>query len=104
MAEDCKRVQCELLMNILKRQSHTEYGLRYRFSEMENREDFVKQHPLTTYSQYADYMDRIANGEENLLTVDKVLFLALSSGTTGKNKMFPITNVAAACVQCTILR
>lgn len=93
LAEDCSKTQSELLMKILKRQADTLYGRKYNFSVITDKHDFVKELPLTTYSDCAEYMNKIANGEENVLTVDKVLFIILSSGTTGKSKMFPFTNI-----------
>ncbi len=91
LTADCVKYQDQTLMAILDNQKDTEYGQLYKFSEIKSREEFVKRHPLTTYPHYADYVERMANGEENILTKDKVVFFGLSSGTTGKNKMYPVT-------------
>lgn len=37
-------------------------------------------------------MERSAQGEQNILTKDKVTFIALTSGTTGKNKKYVVTD------------
>lgn len=47
--------------------------------------------PLTTYEDYLPYIDRIANGEQNILTRDPVQLFELSSGSTSASKMIPYT-------------
>ncbi len=90
--KNCRKTQDELLMKILKHQTDTEYGIKYRFKEITSREEFKKRHPLTTYGHYREYMDRIANGEENVLTKDHVKSLTLSSGTTEEHKKYCVTD------------
>ena len=48
-------------------------------------------HPLTTYFHYEKYAERIARGEKNVMTKSDILILGLTSGTTGKNKKYPVT-------------
>jgi len=47
--------------------------------------------PTTTYADYIPYIDRIAAGEQNVMTADPVIFFAMTSGTTGPPKMIPVT-------------
>ena len=47
--------------------------------------------PLTTYRDYAPYVERLAAGEENLLSSQPVVYFATTSGTSGPQKMIPIT-------------
>ncbi|MBK6792934.1 MAG: GH3 auxin-responsive promoter family protein [Anaerolineales bacterium] len=47
--------------------------------------------PLTTYEDYLPYIDRIANGEQDILTRDPVQLFELSSGSTSASKMIPYT-------------
>jgi hypothetical protein len=47
--------------------------------------------PLTTYEDYLPYIERIANGEQNILTRDPVQLFELSSGSTAASKMIPYT-------------
>lgn len=54
--------------------------------------EFREKVPLTTYDDYRSYVDRmVQHGEKNLLTSDKVIYFATTSGTTGKSKLLPIT-------------
>ena len=47
-----EQYQHDLLTGILKLNSGTEYGKKYHFKKMQNREDFKKNHPLTDYKHY----------------------------------------------------
>lgn len=47
--------------------------------------------PLTTYDNYLPYIERVANGEANVLTRDSVQLFELSSGSTAASKMIPYT-------------
>lgn len=69
----------------------TAYGLDHNIANIKTREDLVRQHPLTVYSHYEKYAERVAKGEKNVMTKDDIAILAVSSGTTGKNKTFPFT-------------
>ncbi len=90
--KNCKKTQDDLLMKmILKHQTDTEYGIRHWFKEINSREEF-KRHSLTMYEHYKEYMDRIANGEDNVLAKDHVKSLTLSSRTTGGHKKYWVTD------------
>ncbi|CAF3943786.1 unnamed protein product [Rotaria sp. Silwood1] len=55
-------------------------------------DDFREKVPLTTYDDYRSYIDRmIHNGEQHLLSSDKTIYFAVTSGTTGKSKILPVT-------------
>ena len=59
----------QFLLDLLKNNQETEYGKQWKFSEIKNREDYVKNHPITNYDHYQAYMDRIANnGEKTLIS------------------------------------
>jgi len=47
--------------------------------------------PTTTYADYVPYVERIAAGEQNVLTAEPVIYLSTTSGTTGPPKMIPVT-------------
>lgn len=87
--------QEKILRQILSKNRNTRFGLDHRFHEIRSREDFVRTVPLTTYSNYEPYIrDVVGNaraGATAVLTEDSVVFLATSSGTTGRNKTIPLT-------------
>lgn len=77
--------QSQLLQVYLSSNQHTAY-LMHHASRITN-----YQLPLTTYEDYIPYIERIANGETNLLTKDPVQLFELSSGSTSASKMIPYT-------------
>ena len=83
------------LFDILERNKDTEIGKRWNFKNTNTVDGYREQVPLTTYGVYQEYINRIVNrGEQNLLTADRVVAFAPSSGTTGLMKLVPITQAA----------
>jgi hypothetical protein len=54
------------------------------------------QLPITTYDDYIPYIERIANGEQKILTTEPVRLFELSSGSTSASKMIPYTQILQA--------
>lgn len=81
----------ELLMKLISESKDSEYGRKYNFGEIKSIEDYKKMVPITTYDDYAPYIERmVKNGEENLLTSRKVVHFAQSSGSVGVPKKIPV--------------
>ncbi|XP_021375925.1 GH3 domain-containing protein-like isoform X2 [Mizuhopecten yessoensis] len=83
-------VQNEILFQRLRKNADTEYGIKYKFSEIKTREDFVNIHPLTRISHYEDYIQRMMSGEDNILTSSPPIVFAVTSGTSGKSSVLPM--------------
>jgi len=79
------------LMRIIFNNRHTVYGEQHGFCDIKNITNFQSRVPLTTYEDYASYIERIRNGEQNILTAEKVLLLEPSSGSTSARKLIPYT-------------
>lgn len=62
------RSQEEFVMRMIRENARTEYGRANNFKAIRSMEDFRKLLPLTTYEDYAAPIERIANGEKNILT------------------------------------
>ena len=60
---DVTKTQQELLLRILQENSDTEYGLKYGFSAVRTQSDFKAKVPLSTYSCYEPYINRIIQGK-----------------------------------------
>lgn len=82
----------EVLWSILKRQAGTAFGRRHDFGAIRTVKDFQRAVPLATYDDLRGDMERMARGEQNVLTADPVTAFALSSGTTGNQKLIPLTS------------
>ena len=73
-----------LLMRILRDNSDTEYGRKYGFSEIASVEEYQKRVPVIVYDNIAEYIERMSNGEQNILTVYPFNHLNTTSATMGK--------------------
>ena len=62
------RSQEEFLMRLLRENAKTEYGRKNNFKSIRNMDDFRRYVPLTSYDDYTSYIERLANGERNILT------------------------------------
>ncbi|MUL37312.1 GH3 auxin-responsive promoter family protein [Gloeocapsopsis dulcis] len=84
-------VQEQFLRDLLLVQRDTELGKQYGIAQIKTIDQFRAQIPVLPYSSYEPFTDRIAQGELNILTPDRVVYLTLTSGSTGKKKLIPTT-------------
>lgn len=88
-------VQHELLESLLKKAKKTEYGKKYGFEHIAHYEQFKDQVPIVTYEALSPYIERLMQGEENLLWPSEIKWFAKSSGTThARSKFIPVSNEA----------
>jgi hypothetical protein len=88
---DPLKSQKKILKKIIKRNKNTEYGKKYSFSKIKTIEDFQKQVPIIKYNDIIEDIEEIKKGKQNILTKDKVIYFASTSGTTSKIKLIPVT-------------
>ncbi|MDR2402242.1 MAG: GH3 auxin-responsive promoter family protein [Cytophagales bacterium] len=88
-AEDTQRNILTHLINIGEK---TKYWQEKGIKNIRSYLDFKQQVPLVTYEDLVHYIDRIKQGEPNVLWLGKPTFLAKTSGTTGNVKYVPVTN------------
>lgn len=81
--------QYKILMRILKSNSKTQFGLKYKFNTTNSYSDFKINTPILKYSDYSDWIDKIVEGEDNVLTRTKVKILEPTSGTSSEFKLIP---------------
>ncbi len=84
-------VQEQFLRGLLQAYQHTELGRKYGIGHIKTIDQFREQIPVLPYSHYEPLTDRIARGEKNILTPDPVIYLNTTSGSTGKQKLIPVT-------------
>jgi hypothetical protein len=91
-------VNARVLSGILHRHRHTEFGRRFGFGGLASSAPLIDAYkatvPLSTYADYEAAIERIAAGEQNVLTADRVTMLGRSAGTTGRSKRIPRTRRA----------
>lgn len=73
----------------------TEYGKQYGFEQINSIADFKKAVPINDYDTLKPYIQRMMNGEQNILWPSEINWFAKSSGTTSdKSKFIPVSKEA----------
>ncbi len=88
---DCRTQQAALLSGLLKRNDDTDFARQHGFPSIKNPVDYREQVPIQKWATLESYVDRICRGEQNVLTADPVVRFHQTNGTTGKNKLIPVT-------------
>ncbi len=84
--------QREVLQDLVTSAQYTEFGRRYNFSKLFNIKSYKQAVPLQEYDDIKPYIQRIMNGEQNILWNTPVYWFAKSSGTTSdKSKFIPVS-------------
>lgn len=86
-------VQREVLQELVTAAQHTSFGKKYKFSTLFTLKEFKKRVPIHSYEDIKPYVERMMNGEENILWNTPINWFAKSSGTTSdKSKFIPISD------------
>lgn len=84
--------QREVLQDLITHGQYTEFGRKYGFKEIFTIRNFKQAVPIHDYEDLKPYIQRLMEGEEQLLWNTPVNWFAKSSGTTSdKSKFIPIT-------------
>lgn len=90
--EDPLTVQREILQELITHGQDTEFGRKHYFTNTFKLRDFKQQVPIQEYDDLKPYIERLMQGEQNLLWNTPVNWFAKSSGTTSdKSKFIPVT-------------
>lgn len=85
--------QREVLQDLVTSAQYTEFGRKYNFHELFNVKSFKQAVPVHEYEDLKPYIERMMNGEQNVLWNTPVFWFAKSSGTTSeKSKFIPISD------------
>jgi hypothetical protein len=76
---------------LIKEAKNTQFGVDHHFDQIKSVQDFAKQVPIRDYEDLKPYVDKVVNGEENILWKGKPLYFAKTSGTTSGAKYIPLT-------------
>lgn len=90
-ARDPEQTQRRLLDWILRKNADTAFGRDHRFHALRSPEDYRRAVPVRIFKELSGYVDRVADGETRVLTREPVVFFNQSSGTSGKQKLIPVT-------------
>ena len=84
------KAQEDFLLKQLRENADTEYGKLYNFAAIKTAEEYIGRHPLTRYSHFKPYVERMMAGEDMVLTKDKPVVFAVTSGTSGTGSIMPM--------------
>lgn len=83
--------QKKLLLSILRKNRNTVFGREHNFSSIRSIEDYRRNVGINNYETLHKYIERMLNGESNILISEKPIFYGITSGTTAKPKFIPVT-------------
>lgn len=88
----------DTMKSMLMKNKDTEFGKEHNFSKILSSKNPINEYkqnvPLSDYWDYEKAINKMAAGQKNILTAETPDYFALSSGTTGKNKLIPINKSA----------
>ncbi len=84
-------IQEQFLRSLLKVQARTELGQTFGVDRVTTVDEFRQRVPILPYSAYEPYLERAAAGEQNVVTPDPLIYINMTSGSTGSQKMIPVT-------------
>ena len=86
-------LQRAVLDHLIEAAKDTEYGRNHAFATIKGYDDFVGQVPVNTYEELKGDIDRMRQGETDILWPGRVKWYAKSSGTTNdKSKFIPVSS------------
>lgn len=86
------KVQRDTLQELLTQAANTEYGKKYNFNTILTAEQYRERLPIVYYEDISEYIQRMMEGEDNLLWPEEIKWFAKSSGTTNaKSKFIPVS-------------
>ncbi|WP_047417907.1 GH3 auxin-responsive promoter family protein [Cellulophaga sp. Hel_I_12] len=83
--------QEKLFQELIAKARPTAFGKDHHFDGIKTHADFVKNVPIRDYEELKSYVDRVVQGESDILWPKKPVYFAKTSGTTSGAKYIPIT-------------
>lgn len=88
--------QNRLLLNLINKAKNSVYGVNYNFKDINDYESFKRYVPIMDYESMRPYVDRIIDGQKDILWPGIPKYLAKTSGTTSGVKYIPVTKESIA--------
>jgi len=88
-------VQQEVFSKLIEQALRTTWGVQYGYDSISSIEQYQERVPISNYDDVKPYINRLREGEQNLLWPTEIKWFAKSSGTTSdKSKFIPVSNEA----------
>ena len=88
-----KAVECQekTMHKIVEQAANTAFGRDHHFSKIRTYEDFKQVIPIRDYEDLKPYIERVKNGESDVLWPGRPAYFAKTSGTTSGVKYIPMS-------------
>ena len=86
--------QLKVFKMLISEGRKTKFGKDYNFDKIESFQDLFEKVPIQDYEELKPYVDRVVEGEEDVLWPGKPLYFAKTSGTTSGAKYIPLTKAS----------
>jgi hypothetical protein len=83
--------QQKVFENLIKSARNTVFGKEHDFENITTFKAFAQKVPIRDYEDLKPYVNRVVQGEKNILWMGKPLYFAKTSGTTSGAKYIPLT-------------
>lgn len=90
-SKNAVKVQQKVFEKLISQAQHTAFGKDHNFTKINNYQQFKEQVPIRDYEDLKPYVDRVVEGESDVLWKGKPLYFAKTSGTTSGTKYIPLT-------------
>ena len=98
-AESCsdpEAIQRAVLLDVVRRNAHTEFGKTHGFASIRSPDDFRRLVPVAEWNQFEPFSRRMESGEKDVLFAGAPRHFIATSGTTGALKRLPESDEGAA--------
>mgnify|MGYP006292724321 FL=1 len=88
-------VQESVFFSLIEQAQKTKWGEQHGYSGIRSIQQFREKVPIQTYEDIEPYVERLRNGEKDVLWPGTTKWFAKSSGTTSsKSKFIPVTKIS----------
>jgi hypothetical protein len=87
--------QAAVFANLVQKGGGTQFGTEHKLAQVSNHAEFAEAIPLRDYEGFLPYIERIKQGQHDVLWPGRPLYFAKTSGTTSGTKYIPITKDSA---------
>ena len=92
-ATNAEEIQMDVMQQLVSKAAFTQWGKKCNFAHIHTYEEFAANQGINTYEELKSYIQRMREGEEDVLWPGQVRFFAKSSGTTNdKSKFIPVSH------------
>jgi hypothetical protein len=88
-------VQQEMLFKLLDKAKNTAWGKKHDYASIQTIDEYQQRVPVQTYEEIKPYVNKLREGQNNVLWPSDIKWFAKSSGTTSdKSKFIPVSKEA----------